>query len=528
MKEFDLKNNALFLACYYERFRPVQTVCFLVFLCSALLLAFFICAVGSDGWAETLGYFFYVIVWTQVIMVIISGALAAGYMGARERVSGTLDFHRASPDAAGLKVMGLIVGSTWFEWVVFACCGIAEILLAILIERPVWPVVLFNLSLMISGLFFHCAAAVFSLRNTSKNRRSSLIGLLLILLVLPHVAVSLSRVSALLIYLSGISGLAYIYPDFFSEGSAAFYLPSLPHLLLQWMIQFPLIIFFLKGMYRIFHRPNSPVWTKQDILRFAFFIFFIIAGFFVGQVIQLGTPQGMHKLMSESSFDPLAFNLSDKIRMIFENHSAFFISFTTLLGVAMAFYLSPSYFGFLKYVVLSRKRCLHGTRLFHDGFSNYPSLIVYGGVSALFFSLYASGIQASWQAGVLAFLLVFSYVAAFHGFLEFFRFSRFRANKIFFATVVSVAWIFVPLMVMVLCYPSWETCYLVTSISPFVGISHGISHMFGNEKNDEWLILLVPWGVAILAYILAYQERRKVRETIEHELEMTQQPAEKS
>ena len=60
----------------------------------------------------------------------------ASHMASRERTSETLDFHRSSPQPVEAKVIGLIVGSTWFEWGIFFILFFLELPFVLLPKVP--------------------------------------------------------------------------------------------------------------------------------------------------------------------------------------------------------------------------------------------------------------------------------------------------------------------------------------------------------------------------------------------------------
>ena len=126
MNFLNLKNNALFLSCWYERARPVQIFCFGTLILSIFFLSYMVVSsnAGPKVVAKTL---FGVTVGLQIVVLLVQGTLFAGHMGSRERTSATLDFHRNSPESVAAKVFGLIFGSAWFEWAVFFFLFVVEL-----------------------------------------------------------------------------------------------------------------------------------------------------------------------------------------------------------------------------------------------------------------------------------------------------------------------------------------------------------------------------------------------------------------
>ena len=114
MNSWDLKNNAMFLSCWYERSRPVPMICFGVMLLSMMALSLLMICVTVTKPEEIGQLYFYVLVAMQALAILVQGTMFVNHMGARERTCETLDFHRNSPQPVGAKILGLIFGSAWF------------------------------------------------------------------------------------------------------------------------------------------------------------------------------------------------------------------------------------------------------------------------------------------------------------------------------------------------------------------------------------------------------------------------------
>ena len=373
MNPRDLKNNALFLSCWYERSRPVQMICFGILIFSILLLSFSSVSLNETKPEIIQKSLFYVMVGISAVVLLLQGTMFAGHMGARERTSETLDFHRNSPQPVGAKVIGLIFGSTWFEWAVFFILFILELPFALLPGIRVTQIILFNVSLMLSGIFFHTSAVAIALLSTQKKRGSSLLAFGLLIFIFfggPFFFYYLTTSSpALFSYLFGVIAFQYMAPDQFSHFNGRFYTLEL------------------------------------------------------------------------------------------------------------------------------------------------PLMIIYVGMGGLFSLPYLTAIKCPVFNGSAYFLMLSSYVVAFAGFLEFFRLSRFRNNKIFLVTVMLVGWIFMPWVVILTLHLNLNDQIFAASISPFFGLSYAVSLLLG-ERPVELSALITPCVVAGVMWLLAWQEHTALEKDV--------------
>jgi hypothetical protein len=503
MNPLNLKNNALFLSCWYERSRPVQLICFSIMILSILLLSFLNVSIHEKDIEKVLESLFYVIVWIQALVLLVQATMFASHMGSRERTSETLDFHRNSPQPVKAKVIGLIFGSTWFEWAIFCVLFILELPFALLPKVTLSQILFFNVSLILSAVFFHTTAATVSLLSTQKKRGGSLFLLLLFIwfggpMFFYYLSTSSS---AFFSHVLGLAAFRFMYPEQLTKLNGRFYTFELPLLLMQVITQLPLFLLMVRGMTRIFRLPNSPAWSKVDVLRFCGFVFFLITGFFLADFNHLG-----EILASEDHrFYP---HTPDG----FFRHEAYLFTFLfVLIGVMISFFSVPSYFKCSKYAVLTRKGLIRSKAIFDDGATSLFTILCYVGMGGVFLMPYLLATHCSPGQGAASFFILTSYVLAFAGFLEFFKLGRFRNNKIFIVTVMLVWWIFIPWLITLAMNFNFCTKQIyATAISPFWGFGYAISLLLG-EVPPEPFALLVPGVVAALMWGLAWQEHILVK-----------------
>ena len=275
MNPQSLKDNALFLSCWYERSRPVQLICFGIMILSILLLSFLNITLNEINISRVLESLFYVIAWIQTLVLLAQGTLFASHLASRERTSETLDFHRNSPQPVKDKIVGLVFGSTWFEWAIFSGFFIIELPFALLRNIQITQVLLFNLSLLLSGIFFHTTAVAISLLSTQKKRGSSIFALLLVLFFVGPLFLSFTSTSSstFISHLLGFTAYQHIYLDKYTQFNGRFYNLEFPLIVMQAIVQMPLFLLMVNGMKRIFCLPNSPAWSKEHVIYFCAFLF---------------------------------------------------------------------------------------------------------------------------------------------------------------------------------------------------------------------------------------------------------------
>ncbi|HSA30879.1 MAG TPA: hypothetical protein P5160_03665 [Candidatus Omnitrophota bacterium] len=522
MNIMNLKNNALFLSCWHERNRPVQLICFGIMILSVLFLGYLSVAMGY-GYDRTplkvFKDFFAVVIGLQALILLVQAPLFAWHMGSREKTSGTLDFHRSSPEDVFEKIFGLILGSTCVEWVLCACFFALEILFTLHPEIPFESVLLFNLSLIASGIFLHTACVTLGMLSSSKKRGVSGLGLLIFIWFLgPAVFGVMSWAPSFMTYLFGLSGFKYLFPDSFEQVSGHFFTFTLPVIALQALIQAPLTLLFGNGMLRMFSKPNSPAWSKEDILRFCFFILFLTTGFFIAEYTHLSEE-------TMSSYYYWSYNYyANPVEQFIQSHVWRFVISYVLMGVVMSAFFVPTYFKSSKYEVLKRLGKIKTSHVFDDGYSGWCAVLAYSVSGVLLFSFYLAALDYFSLQAVGGCLLVISYAVGFAGFLEFFRLSRFRQNKIFFVTVMMSWWAFIPWIIALMFSLHGGDHISVLSMTPFVGVRHGVSLILNEIRVISMETILTPWIIAFLMWVLAVKERQALEVKVERTLKADNRP----
>lgn len=502
MNPYNLKNNAMFLSCWHERNRPVQLACFSILIASIILLSFLTISINEKRPDKIWEALFYVIAAIQALVLLIEGSIVVGYLASRERTSETLDFHRNSPQPAMEKITGLIFGGTWFEWAVFAILFAVELPFASLAKFHLTDILLFNFSLLISGIFFHTSVSTLALVSPQKKRGSPLVMLFLFFMFgWPLLGLAFSSTnSSFFAHLFGTTAVKYISDDPSIKFNGWFYTFQLPLIVAQMMVQLPLTLLMVRALKRVFSMPNSPAFAKEDVIRICFLIFFMVTGFFVASYIhfeQISRPYYYYTLE----------------RFLAQSTTTFVFLFAAV-GLALGFFTVPSYFKRSKYVILSGKKATKFNGLFDDGATSFPAVILYILIGAIFLLPYSSIAKITPERSNAALIMMGSHIIAFAGFLEFFRLGRFRGNKIFFVTVLIIWWVFIPWLASAIFNFKFEKLVDIASLSPFVGFAYAMGML--TEFNDKLTLtpLIAPCVAAVATWLLAYQEHQAISKRI--------------
>ncbi len=503
MNPFNLKDNALFLSCWHERNRPIQLICFTIFIVGILFLSFLSISLYDRTPNIVLHSLFNVLTTIQAVVLLLIGTLIVSSLSGRERSFETLDFHRNSPQAVLEKVIGLVFGAAWFEWSVFALLFVVELPFALLPKVGLIDILLFNASLLLTGIFFHTSAAVLTLMSPTKKRVSP-IGLLFLVLffIWPLIGFMFSSSeSNFFAHLFGATALNYIYHEPSLKFNGWFYILNLPLIVVQALVQIPLILLMVKGLKRIFSLPNSPAWSKEDVLRLCCFIFFIVTGFFIA------THNHFSEIFGQGFYDRHHYHNNTSLESFTLQSMGVFIILFAAIGVFVSFITVPSYFKRTKYLVLSTPKSL-----FDDGASSLPTLLIYLVIGAVFMIPYIFLQKVSILPAFAVLVMLSSHILALAGFLEYFRLSRLRTNKVFFVTVLIVWWAFLPWLVSLACDNKFEDMVNIGALSPFVGIAY----VFGVLSEKELILfpLFLPCLCAVITWALALQEHKTIKKNL--------------
>lgn len=504
------KDNAIFLKHLYERTRPavlaaagsVAALLLMLLVTCCFMIAY---SLHDFPWARVV---FIVMAYAHGFILLAFGTSSAFSMAVRERQAGTLDFHRVSPTSAGNIVTGLLLGAPILEWLLVLCTVPIAVGFALYSGAGVPLVLYLYASLALCALFFHALGLLGGLTLDPKKfqvYRSSW----------PMSVILALGLASLLGLGAGISPLCHAtcLPAFVeivrgTEGfprEELYELPSqflyfdLPPLLLQAIIQVPLLFLVLTAAMRTVAHPERPVLSKIELLLGTGFLFFL----FVGGSLPCASA-AVAKNVS---------NVDLGVMLVF-------LYFTVSLGLAGAAIATPGALLHRKGLRRMHKEGRSHPNVFDDHASHVGWLIGFALLASVAYMalgwLIADARPITFS---LPFLTVLCHVAWFSGALECFRLSKHHRKRSLFTLFVSVPWLFLPL---------FGTALAMGQISPIsMAYSSVFSPLFGpliipgfgsGELTHPGPMAAVYLGVALAANLvlvaitqyLAWSMRRKL------------------
>ncbi len=149
---FSIKHNALLLACFKSRFRPNLFLRELVLLFVLLAVAVLVSVIyGRLLFPDPIACMLFNIYLIQGLMLFLGIAQVVS-MTARERLSGTLDLHRLSPQSRTGLVAGLLIGGASPEWALALVLAPAIITAGVVVGLPFMDMVFYECAFFIAAL----------------------------------------------------------------------------------------------------------------------------------------------------------------------------------------------------------------------------------------------------------------------------------------------------------------------------------------------------------------------------------------
>ncbi|MEI6437627.1 MAG: hypothetical protein WCO69_02620 [Candidatus Omnitrophota bacterium] len=491
-----LNDNALFLSCWYERSRPIYVMCLGGLIAFVMLLSYLSAMQYPPKELTPFQVMLNICEVTQIFVLLIFGPLFVAAMGSREKMSGTLDFHRNSPEGVYDKIAGLVFGGAWLEWVIFGILLGAELLLSLGTFKGPERVIMFNVSIAISALLFQTTAALFSLLTTKQDSKSNpLMLVVLLMFVGPMISMAVfTPIGSALSHVLGCGAAGYVFQkggEWLPQGF--FFNLDLPLIVLQVISQVPLIFIMVNALARTFCQPDSPAWSKESVLRICFFILFLVTGFCVGAITHqddIVYPWGGHH---------------NGYHSVLLDQAGLYTFIDVALGMAAGLFLAPTYFQRKKLLVLRAKGQVANDWL-SDGASAFFPGLVYVGLSTGFYLFYLLALKVNWLCGSAIIIQAAAYILGFTGLLEYYRLSPYRNNKIWLVTVLGVWWCLLPWFGALLrnVTPGGEP---LTLLSPLTGFIQTQKWLRGESSSDV-VLLAAPVIAAVLCWIAAYKQQQ--------------------
>lgn len=524
MNLFDLKNNPLFLQSFRERNRfsgVVSAITLLLVVVIVLFLSAFMnenyvhYTTYEDGQRQTTRLLFpwfkkliLDLATVQGIVILLFGSVNAFRMASRERISGTIDFHRSSPTPRRNQIAGLLLGSTSMEWWIFAVIFTLQIVLSIMHGLYLPAILIFNVKLIFCGLLYHSLSSLLGIcRHPHQNKAGAfiiLIGLYFFFILLTNNKLSflshltwLGAYQNLEDYLKGMNHGYHLsqYQRNLREMANVFFGIKFNTLLFQLFVQVPVIALFLDGIGRRFQNLEQPIFSKSQTLMATFFILFLYCGSFTSLLLA-GTGR----------------------RYSFNEGGAILWVLIIILGIIGSVLATPSQLSFVRGLRRVKKQGLAKIQSHENAASNVVWMGVFAFIAALSLAYVFYLYRVNLLHAIIGITIILSYIIFFASYMEFFQLSRHHAKKAIAFTVLIILWIFVPLTALILksiIGKSSVTYLFMVAPSPFFGGLEPVSRLIKNSSTPTTtsqllMTLAVPALLAAITATLAYAQRKRL------------------
>lgn len=548
MKFLQLRDNSLFLQNWRERMR-VSTVGSAVILTTIVVGLIFLYATvqkhtTSKYSKETKQWTSVDVPWPKVafeslayvqgIILLFFGTLSADKMALREKSSGTLEFHRASPTSRFDQLIGLGLGAPALEWCLFLGTMVPALLLLLLGAVPVSVFIKFYLGLSLCAVFYHALAILLALATSRKGllsqRRISAVHLLAVFFFL----------SGIFMYELGLSSCYHLtwfplYDEINRSGRMSayyygndYYAPmlhnlysifgyKLPSLVIQGLTQLPLIIFCACGIMRKISKPEQPVFSKTESAGLSGVILLL----FVGSAYSIIFSGGNSNYYYGNPLDSI---------------TALFIFIVIGLGIVGTLTATPNRLAYLKGLRKAQKLGVVKLNPSDDHSSNGLWLVTFVVIVTAAYLMLGFAMPVRLEAKLLVWAILVSYLTFFAMAYEYFQLSRNYRRWMFFVTAMILLWIILPVFASIIRHklisdegyhaliaPSflWTAAMLVQAVTSVkVVVNSGMRCATGIVLRDGslWLlhgrlvlVLIINALLCLLAFLMSARTRRECR-----------------
>ena len=530
MKILDLRDNALFLQNWRERMR--QPAIFSgVAITLIILLLIFLSAFYSQ---DSSRYFFnssvkfdsllwlkkslWQILMLQGALILTLGLWAVNRMSARERRSGTLEFHRNSPTTRLNQALGIILGAPSLEWCLFAIILLFAVPLSLYVGLPFLLLMKFYMSLILTAFFYHSLFVLFTLGSTPKTQSvPSRLPSIFIVIGMYVLIVTMRSPSLSVLYHAFPFPVydqvwQFLFPSAYGQNNTTvFYLNSWwgiawPTLILQVLIQVPLLFIIFKGIERKIASPDLPSFSKSQFSVLTFIVFFLFIGSAYSCLLFGVENSGFHRSMNWRA-EPIFY---------------FFVCLAYVFGLGGALLAVPQQLSYYKGLLRLKRIGQKTVDFSSDNASHLGWLSAYALIFTVSFLLLSYVFDVPIGLKILVGMNIFIYIASFSGALEYFRLSIYRKKGAIFATLVGVLWVVFPIIAEILKNKviNHDMYLILTSLSPFSRVPLFVSAMTGSNSFNHSSYLLAPEQVLLqgavvnlilggVFHVLANRERQK-------------------
>jgi hypothetical protein len=523
VKILPLQDNAIFLQNWRERMRLSSVISGIVLTVSFVLLIGLHLYIQQvlDPWENPLHHgalptdlgvriqnflkhWFWELAILEGILILVLGAFKVERATRYEKSSGNLEFHRSSPTDRFNQYLGLLLGPTCLDWCLTLGLMIISLVLAFLAQISFLAVMRFYLSLGLNILLCHTFAIFYALISSSSNPTKQKSFNLMFLLII-------------VFGLSGLVGGLFMLPSFYHitcvpsyqflwkvlelgqfwgydshqlSFLSTFWGIKMPSLLLQGLVQIPLLIMGVLGIMRKVALPEHPVFSKTLSMVFTTFVLFL----FVGSASPFFNPGEMYQN---------------------EYYKVIFVVLIFGLGCMGALGATPTRLLYIKGAVRRRKLGIDSFSHSEDHSSNMIWLLSFSLVCSVAYGVMADSLWPL-EAKVLSCINLLSYVAFFAAALEYFQVGPHHRKKAIFWTGLAVFWVLIPSFGGIV-HEQLKNPFLfhmLIASSPITGAWLAIttltdsSTMLSDEIGTLWTVTGVNLGLLMMAIAFAAKSRR--------------------
>lgn len=502
MKILALNDNALFIRSCRERLRMPMVISAGVVLCLLVVLGFVgfhfeeagktLNAQRDGRWLYNV--FLYIAI-MQGVLLLLFGTIAAGRMSFKEKIGGTLEFHRCSPTSRLNQVIGLVLGAPILEWCLFLFLFAISLYLALATRINLTAFFTFYGALILCAVFFHSLTILIALSSTQKYRQAGFIPIFFLLWFFLPVSFALQLSS--LYHATWFPAYEYLWQEVIHEAGGGFWNDQLlhsffanpmPFLPLQLIVQLPLIILMWLGIRRKISQPEGQLFSKVESAAMSFLLLFYYTG---------------------SAVSAFFINTVKKGHMIWQKEGYLYIFFCLvfLLMIGGALIVTPSYLSYTKGLQRKKKLGLRGNDYNNDTGSTTVWILTMVLIAAFFYFIlsFFGGLKTG--NNIACFAVILSQMVFFSSSLEAFKLSKYRQKKALFWTVVGIIWIIVPLFGLVTNTGAFH--YYLYSFSPFFSLTPAFDR--AGVEFPYAFSLALNGLLAAAAIFMAYRERRIIQ-----------------
>ncbi len=450
----------------------------------------------------------------QGIIILLIATGSAYRMAARERVSGTLDFHRSSPTPPGNQTLGLLLGATSLEWCIFAGIAFIELFLVLTTSINFSTFLNFNFALILCALLYHSLAALLGIiHQPHKSKLTSIpmiFGIYIIIMLLSYPALStlyhLSWQPAYEQLYSDVQGKLFTHRSYYSYDNQErvkllynFLGFNLPSLFLQIMVQVPFLGVVFVAILRKISKPEHPIVSKPILLLTIFYILFLFCGS-VFPIITAGEGKGWYSWGEEMVFYCL-------------------IALIMCLGIIGAWIITPSRLQYIKGLRRCKKLGLKKIDSGDDQASSTVWLFGFSIVTIIIFSFFVYLYKISFTAYLISIVFMLSSPIFFACFLEYFHLSRHHNKIIIFWTILIILWILIPTLGTILNSVTHSDILqqYFSAFTPWGGISPIVDLITKTPTVHLYEKIRIILSINILLAVIAGIFAKKVRAELQKE-----------